>query len=456
MPVRHIHIKKGRDLNIKGKPETKILRGPKSRRVAVLVDEFPHIKPKLQVAEGDTVEIGTCLFFDKKNPQIRFLSPGGGTVAVIERGERRAIQRIIIDLAENEKSVQLDHWDEGDLDKLSKKDVTDHLLTGGLWPTLRQRPFSCIANPQDTPRSIFINGMNTEPLAGKMDLVMRNQKEAFHAGVKVLNKLTPGSVYLSVGEGGAHNVEAFHDLSEDVKIYEFSGPHPAGTTSVHIYHIERLKKDEVVWTLNAFEAALIGWLFLEGRYPVERTVAVAGQGVIHPQHYHTRLGASLESLTQDNVHPGTMRTISGSVLTGFMNRQNGYLSFYKPDITVIPEGKERKFLGWISPGLNKLSFSRSFLSALIPQKPQDVNTNLHGSLRTIIATDIYDRYMPLDIYALPLVKAVIGQDIDTAERLGILECDPEDFALASFMDPSKLDVCGIIQQGLDLCRKDRE
>lgn len=455
MAALHIQIKKGRNLNIKGKPAPKVVRAPKPNRVAVWVEEYPYLKPKLQIAEGDKVDIGTCLFFDKNMPEMRFLSPGGGTVAAIERGAKRVIERIIIDLAEEETAVEFKSWDERALDGLSRKDIVNHLLGGGLWPYLRQRPFSCIANPKITPRSIFINGMNTEPLAAESKCVMRHQKEAFRAGLKILNKLTEGSVYLSLSRGDTHSVEAFQDL-HDVKIFEFSGPHPAGNTSVHISHIERLRKGQCVWTLNAVDAALIGKFFLEGRYPIERIIAVAGQGVMHPQHYFTRLGASIESVTQDNVHEGVFRTISGSVLTGFINRRDGYLSFYKPDLTLIPEGTQRHFLGWITPGLNKLSFSKAFLSSLAPTHEYEVNTNVHGSLRAIVATDVYDRYMPLDIYAEALVKSVIGEDIDLAEQLGILECDPEDFALASFMDPSKLDVCGIIRNGLDMIKKEQD
>jgi Na+-transporting NADH:ubiquinone oxidoreductase subunit A len=305
------------------------------------------------------------------------------------------------------------------------------------------------------PRSIFVNGMNTEPLSADITLVMLNQKDNFRAGMKVLHSLTAGKIYLSVAPGVTGNIEAFRD-NPGVIVTEFSGPHPAGTHSVHIHNLERLRKGETVWTINAYQVTLIGKLFLDGVYPSERVIAVGGSGVKEPQHYLTRVGSTIESILGKNIHEGTMRYIMGSVLTGTQTTKSGYVSFMNPDITVIPEGKKRDFLGWMTPGAGALSFSRAFLSALSPNATRSADTNIHGSLRAIVASDVYDRYFPLDIYTVPLIKSVIGQDTEKAEKLGILECLPEDFALASFMCPSKIDLCGIIDRGLKTIKKENE
>ncbi len=456
MEIPHIHIKKGRNLNILGEPLESVQAAPSTSRVALSAQSFPYIKPKLEVAEGDEVKIGQPLFHDKLHPEVKFVSPGAGKIIQINRGERRSLQSIVIELATNEESVSHKVLEGADFDEISVEELKSEMLEGGLWPYLRQRPFATIANPNITPRSIFVNGMSTEPLSAKINILLINQKKAFHTGLKALKRLTNGKVYLSVEKGDIEKIDAFTDL-DGVDIHEFSGEHPAGNPSVHILNIQRLKKNEVAWTINAAEVALLGRFFLEGKFPIQRTIALAGPAVLKPQHYLTRLGASIEAITKDKVTTNErLSYISGSVLNGFLNTDLGYLDFYHSDLTVLAQGKTREFLGWMDPGADKFSFSRSFLSALAPDKPLSVSTNIHGSLRAIVATDLYDKYLPLDIYALPLIKAILAEDIELAEKLGLLECVPEDFALASLMCPSKIDICGIIQSGLEMMKKELE
>ncbi|MFT5208045.1 MAG: Na+-transporting NADH:ubiquinone oxidoreductase subunit A [Candidatus Omnitrophota bacterium] len=456
MEIPHTHIKKGRNLNILGEPLESVQAAPNTGRVALSAQSFPYIKPKLEVAVGDKVKIGQTLFHDKLHPEVKFVSPGAGTVVEINRGERRSLQNIIIELAAKEDSVSHRVLEGADFEGISLDELKSLMLEGGVWPYLRQRPFATLANPSVTPRSIFINGMSTEPLSAKMNVLLLNQKKAFHAGVKAMKRLTEGKVYLSVEKGDIEKIDAFTDL-DGVDIHEFSGEHPAGNPSVHILHIERLKKGEVAWTINAVEVALIGRFLLEGKLPVERIIALAGPAVLEPKHYLTRSGASIQDITKDKLTTHELLSyVSGSVLNGFLNSETGYLAYYRCDLTVLAEGKTRELLGWMDPGADKFSFSRSFLSALNPTKPLSVTTNIHGGLRAIVATDVYDKYLPLDIFALPLIKAIIAEDIDTAEKLGLLECVPEDFALASLMCPSKVDVCHIVQTGLEMIKKELE
>lgn len=448
-------IKKGRNLSIKGKPETDLGKAGHSATFGVNVYEFPSIKPKLSVKEQDQVQIGDSLFFDKLNPEVQFVSPASGTVEQIIRGDRRAIQKIIIksDGAEQYKSFEKYSYDA--ISKASAETITKALMEGGMWPALIQRPFSIIANAKKAPKSIFVNATHTEPLALSASLALKGKGASLKAGLLALTKLTQGKVFLCVLKSDAIEIEA-SQLPERVELVEVQGAHPAGNSSTHIHHLDRLAKGQIVWAVKAVHVAMIGSLLTEGKYLPHCTIAVAGPSVQKPGWIQTQIGAEIKSVTKNNISEGLNRFVSGSVLGGLTNDADGFVGFYKQDLTILPEGNKRSFMGWLMPGFNYLSFSRAFASALSPKKAFNVDTNLHGSHRAIVATDIYDRYLPMDILSVPLIKSVLAEDTERAENLGLLECDPEDFSLASFMCPSKIDLCQIIQNGLNQARKELE
>lgn len=453
--INQLVVKKGRNLSIKGKPESDLGLALPSATFGVNVYEFPFIKPKLNIEEQDQVKIGDSLFFDKLNPEIQFVSPASGIVAEIIRGERRAIKRIIIKADKVDTFKTFDKLSLDSIKTATSATIQSALLQGGLWPALIQRPYSTIANPKKTPKSIFVNAVHTEPLSLSATLSLGGKINRLSAGLLALTKLTQGKVYLCVYKSDALDLSTAQ-LPAGVEIVEVQGAHPAGNTSTHIHHIDRLAKGQIVWTIKAFHVAMMGALLTEGKYPTDCSIAVAGPSVKNPGYIQTKMGAEIQSVTQNNIKDGHHRYISGSVLGGYSNESTGHLSFYKPDLTILPEGNKRSFLGWMMPGLNYLSFSSAFLSALTPNKQFDVDTNLNGSHRAIVATDIYDRYLPMDILTVPLIKSVLAEDVERAEKLGLLECDPEDFALASFMCPSKIDLCQIIQNGLNQARKELE
>lgn len=434
-----ILIKKGRDLKIEGAPVSRVDCAPYPSRVGIHPDEFPGIRPKLAVSEGDKVKIGSTLIYDRNRPDIRIVSPGSGIVSKIVRGKRRALKKIIISTEESRSYTEGIRFDPGSIKKVSRESCIERLLSGGLWPSLRRRPYSLIADPQEKPRSIFINGMMKDPLSQDLAVTLKDKDEAFLAGIEILSKLTDGDVYLSVSDGDKERVGPFWTAA-NAKIYEFAGPCPSGNTSVHIAHINPLRKNDTVWYISALDTALIGELFLEGVYPVDRIIACSGPSVNLPCHVKTRLGAEISSVLQGRVNEGELRIISGSPLTGFTNSLDGFISFYKNDLTVLPEDRSRKLLGWMLP---------DFL------RP-GIGTSTNGSPRAIVASNLYQRYMPMDILAEELIKAVLAENMELAENLGLLECDPEDFALAAYADPSKLDVPQIIARGLTLLRKENE
>lgn len=442
-------IVNGRNIKIKGAAEKKIVDLALPKQVAVKPSNFHGIKPRLSVDVGSNVKVGTPIFTDKNNPDYCIVSPVSGKVSAINRGEKRVLQEIVVETDGRQEPEIFKQFSKGEIDSLARDTVIKHLEKGGLWPAIRQRPFSKFANPHDNPKAIFIHAMNTEPLALDVDFII-NKKEAFQAGVNILRRLTDGKVHLCVDEGAKS--EALTTV-QGAEIHRFSGPHPAGNVSTHIHYIDPINKGEQVWYVEAQDVLRIAHLFLNGVYTGERMVAVTGEGVKSRVYVKTIIGAPISALTQGSDLAG-MRCISGSVLTGESVGKDGYINFYDSQVTVIPEGGKREFLGWLWPGFNRYSFSKTFASALLPQREASLDTDKHGSNRAIVLNHVYDQYVPLDVMTYFLIKAVLVNDIDEAERLGILECDEEDFALASFACPSKTDVGGIIRQGLNLIEKE--
>jgi len=446
---RSIKLKRGFDIRLEGTAEKRLAGTVSPFMFAVKPVDFPGLIPKLDVRPGDIVRAGTSLFHDKIRPDIRFTSAVSGKVISVERGERRKILEVVVEKNDEEH----EEFGKSDPGKLSPDQIKEQLLRSGLWPAIRQRPYHIVADPAVIPKSLFISGFDTAPLAPDYNFIIENSPVSFfQTGVNALSRLTKGRVNL-VLKGNGNNSQILEKMTGVERSY-FSGPHPSGNTGVHIHHLDPVNKGEKVWYINFQDVVSIGRLFEEGIYKPERIVALTGSEVIHPQYYKTISGGAVTAMTADNIKPGNIRYISGNVLTGTKICSDGYLGYYDSQITVIPEGNYYEFFGWASPGINKLSFSRTFLSSLIPKKNFKPDTNFHGGERAFVVTGQYEKVVPMDIYPMQLIKAIIAEDIDMMENLGIYEVAEEDFALCEFICPSKIEIQSIIRQGLDLMRKE--
>ncbi|MCX6333450.1 MAG: Na(+)-translocating NADH-quinone reductase subunit A [Bacteroidia bacterium] len=446
---RSIKLKKGFDIRIKGVAEKVLTTAADPVLFGVKPIDFPGLTPKLNVRPGEKVQSGTPLFHDKLNPEIVFTSPVSGTVISVERGDRRKILEVIV--AESGKE-QID-FGKADLLSLNRDKIKDKLLASGFWPAIRQRPYHVIAKPGDVPKAIFISGFDTAPLAPDYNFIMDNSPaKAFQTGINALSKLTDGKVNL-VLNGSVASSSVLSNAS-GVEISMFTGPHPAGNVGVHIHHLDPINKGEKVWFVNLQDVVAIGTLFLEGIYMPQRIIALTGSEVVHPQYYKIISGSSVIPLVTDNVKQGNLRYISGNVLTGTKISHDGYLGYYDSQITVIPEGDYYEFFGWAAPGAKKFSFSRTFLSKLHSAGDFRLDTNLHGGERAFVMTGQYEKVVPMDIYPMQLFKAILAEDIDSMESLGIYEVAEEDFALCEFICPSKIEIQSIVRKGLDLMMRE--
>lgn len=418
-----IRIRKGLDIHIKGEA---------ARRTEVFEPTFCAIKPtdfigvlpKMHVEEGDDVKVGSVLFHDKSNEKIVFTSPISGKVKAIVRGEKRAIQQVIIENDGKNESI-----DFGGINNPVEK-----LLQSGVWPMLRQRPFATIANPDDKPKHIFVSMFDTAPLAPDYDYIIENQLDELKTGIEVLAKLTDGSVYMNIRKDARPCVSTW---PQNVIVTEFEGPHPAGNIGTQINAISPINKGEVVWYCNPQDVITIGKLFLTGRYDSSRVIATTGSAMHEPHYYKTKIGADITPILSvgDNA-----RVISGNVLTGTnITKDDGFLCFYDSQVTAIPEGNHYKLFGWLMPAFKRYA---------------DTNTN--GDTRPYIMTGQFERVFPFDIYPMQLIKACLIKDIDQMEELGIYEVDAEDFALCEVIDPSKTPIQQIIRDGLEFIRKETE
>jgi Na+-transporting NADH:ubiquinone oxidoreductase subunit A len=441
-----IRLKKGLNIPIKGAAEKVLAEEVSPFRFGVKPIDFPGLVPKLEVKPGDKVRAGSPLFHDKLRPEIKFTSPVTGTVLSVERGERRKMLEVVV---ERSGSDYVD-FAKADPSELTGDKIRKLLLVSGLWPAVRQRPYHVIAKPGDIPKSIFISGFDTSPLAPDYDFIMKNsQVSLFNTGIRALSKLTEGKINLVLrGNESSLNNTAGVDISY------VSGPHPAGNVGVHIHHIDPVNKGEVVWYINLQDVIAIGRLFSEGLYKPERIVAFTGSEALHPQYYKMLSGGSVAPLVKENVKAGNVRYISGNVLTGTKISSHGFLGYYDSQVTVIPEGDFYEFFGWAAPGVNKYSFYKTFMSSLLPHKTFNLDTNLHGGERAFVITGMYEKVVPMDIYPMQLFKAILTDDIDLMENLGIYEVAEEDFALCEFICPSKIEIQSIVRNGLDLMMKE--
>lgn len=452
--VEVIQIKKGKDIKLKGAAEKQVEELDLPKQVAIQPPDFRGVRLRLRVKEGDVVKVGTPVLEDKDCTQVHVVSPVSGKVVAINRGEKRALLQVVIETDGKQETVAFKKHPAENIPLMSHKEIVSCLLEGGVWPVLRQRPFSKIARVDQKPKSIFVHAMNTEPLAMDVDYRLNGQAKGFHTGLDILAKLTEGSVHVCFHKEASSDALANFPSSSKIKYHRFDGPHPAGNVGTHIHHVDPVHKGEFVWFVEAEDVLRIAKLFVEGVFSPVKVVVTTGEGVEKRVYKKTIIGAPVSHIIGEAAK-SNMRYISGSVLTGINVGAQGYVCFYDSQITVIPEGGKREILGWALPGLNKYSFSKTFASSLI-NKNEDVSLDAdeHGGHRAIVFNSVYDDYVALDVMTYFLLKAALSGDIEEAERLGILECDEEDFALATFACPSKTDVGGIIREGLDLIEKE--
>ncbi|MBD2783711.1 Na(+)-translocating NADH-quinone reductase subunit A [Xenorhabdus sp. DI] len=439
-----IKIKKGLDLPIAGAPAQVIEDGPTIRHVALLGEEYVGMRPSMLVKEGEHVKKGQMLFEDKKNPGVVFTSPASGKVITIGRGERRVLQSVVIEVSGDEK-VTFDRYERAELAGLNREQVEKNLLASGLWTALRTRPFSRSPAPGSTPKAIFVTAMDTQPLAADPLVVIATQEEAFVDGLNVLSKLTEGKIHVCHGAG---NIPTAGNNAQ-ITYNQFVGPHPAGLVGTHIHFIEPVSAQKRVWHLGYQDVIAIGKLFTTGELYTDRVVSLAGPQVKSPRLVRTRLGADLLELTQDQLKEGENRIVSGSVLYGMKTDEvRHYLGRFHTLVSVLAEGREKELFGWIAPGVNKFSITRTTIGHFLKKKRFAFSTTTHGGERSMVPIGNYERVMPLDIMATHLLRDLLAGDSDSAQALGCLELDEEDLALCTYVCPGKYEYGPVLRDVL--------
>ena len=446
---KEIRLKKGLNIHLLGDADKVYASTKPTEKYVVKPIDFHGLMPKLCVKVGDKLKAGTPLFYDKYNEKINFCSPINGEVTDIVRGEKRKIMEVVI---KADTEIVYEQFTTASADSLSREQIIEAMLKAGIWPFVRQKPYDIIANPADMPKAIFISTFSTAPLAIDNDFVLYGMDELFQKGLDYIVKLSNGKTHLNTD--GNTNPSKLFSAAKGVQINKVSGPHPAGNVGVQIHQIDPINKGDVVWYLHPQDVIAIARLFTVGKYDVSRIVALCGSQIQKPRYYRSIAGACISNLLNENTKDGKSRIISGDILSGTQINTDGCLGFYDSQLTVVPEGDEAEFLGWILPGLHKFSASKTFLSWLFPSKKYNLDTNMHGEERAYVMTGEYEKVLPMDIYPTHLIKAIMIEDVELMENLGIYEVSPEDLALCEFVCTSKIEVQSIIRQGLDLVRKE--
>ena len=445
-----IKIKKGIDIHLVGEAKKEV-RNYEPQFFALKPHDFIGVVPKMHVAEGDDVKVGTVLFHDKNNESVFFTSPASGKVKAIVRGEKRVILQVIV---ESDGKFETIDFGKADPSKLSRNEIVEKLVQSGTWTMLRQRPYSTIAKTQDEPKCIAVSMFDTAPLAPDNNFIVKDQMAAIKAGVEALAKLTNGMVYLNVNSSETQQALASLNFSaKNVTITEFQGPHPAGNVSTQLNVLSPINKGETVWYTYAQNLIAIGNLFLNGVYDSSRVVAFTGSEVKEPMYYRTRIGADMSGL-YENISSENVRIISGNVLTGKKINGENFLGYYDSQVTVIPEGDHYQLFGWLAPNFKKFTSTNTMGASLCKKSKKVLDTNLNGGIRPLIMTGNFEKVFPFDIYPMQLIKACIIKDIDQMEELGIYEIDAEDFALCEVIDPSKTAIQQIVRESLEMLRKE--
>lgn len=428
-----IKITKGLNLPIAGMPSQQISSKTAVKRVALLGEEYIGMRPSMAVREGDRVQKGQLLFEDKKNPGVRFTAPASGIVSAIHRGERRVLQSVVIDV-EGEEAIHFSRYEPADFAGLTRESVQQQLLESGQWTAFRTRPFSKIPAPGSVPAAIFVTAIDTNPLAAEPQPIILAQRDAFDAGLTVLTRLTDGQVHVCQASGGKLGG---HPVGQ-VTFNQFTGPHPAGLPGTHIHFLEPVSLKKQVWHLNYQDVIAIGKLFLEGEIYSERIIALGGPQVKEPRLLKTCLGASLDELLVDELLDDENRVISGSVLSGtHAHGAHAFLGRFHLQVSVVKEGREKELFGWVMPGKDKFSITRTTLGHFLKHKLFNFSTDTHGGERAMVPIGNYERVMPLDILPTMLLRDLLAGDTDSAQALGCLELDEEDLALCTYVCPGK-------------------
>ncbi|MBQ8066002.1 MAG: Na(+)-translocating NADH-quinone reductase subunit A [Prevotella sp.] len=441
-----IKLRKGLDINLQGKAEEKIIQLKSNGRYALVPDDFEGVTPKVVVKEGDKVKAGDALFINKQYPEVKFASPVSGTVTAVARGERRKVLCIQV-----EADAQQEYVDYGkkDVTRMDGQQVVDALLEAGIFGYINQLPYAVSTNPSVLPKAIFVSALRDKPLASSFEFEAKGQEQDFQTGLTALSKIA--KTYLGCG------MHSSFENYKDVEATVFDGPCPAGNVGVQVNHLDPVNKGEVVWTIGDPTVVLfIGRLFNTGKVNLTRRVALCGSEVKAPAYVDMLVGEELSTLLSNSYDAShSVRIINGNVLTGKVTTKDGYLGAHSSEITVIPEGDDAdEMLGWILPRLKQFSVNRSYFSWLLGNKRYALDARIKGGERHMIMSGEYDRVLPMDIYGEYLIKAIIAGDIDRQEALGIYEVSPEDFALAEFVDSSKLELQRIVREGLNILRKE--
>ncbi len=446
-------IKKGLDLPITGEPKQVIEDGNKVKSVAVLGMDYVGMKPTMLVSEGDTVKLGQILFSDKKNPGVNFTSPGAGVVKAINRGDKRVLQSVVIEL-KGTAHESFAKYKESELANLTAEQVKENLLASGLWTSIRTRPYSKIPAIDSKANSIFVTAIDTSPLAADPAVVIKDRATDFANGLTVISKLTDGKTYVSKATGANISI----GTASTVTVAEFSGPHPAGLAGTHIHFIDPVNIDKFVWYIDYQSIIAIGALFTTGNLNVERVVSLAGPTVKKPRLIRTRVGASTDDLIAGELQDGVeSRVIAGSVLYGRQAQGwAAYIGAYSNQISALQEGRARELFGWIVPGKNKYSALNVYTSSVDKKNNRKfpLTTDKNGSNRAIVPVGVYETVMPMDILPTPLLKALVVGDSDQAQLLGCLELDEEDLSLFTFVDPGKHDFAPVLRANLTKIEKE--
>ncbi|QIA08567.1 Na(+)-translocating NADH-quinone reductase subunit A [Draconibacterium halophilum] len=442
-----IKLRKGLNIKLKGSAEKALDKLPVPATVALKPTDFTGLTPKLSVKVDAEVKAGEALFYDKYHPEILFTAPLGGKVVSINRGERRKILEVVISTDEKIGSAE---FKKADPTGLSAEVVKEQILKSGLWPFIKKRPYGIIANPEEKPKAIYISTFDSAPLAPDYSFVLDGQMDTFQTGINALAQLTEGKVNLGVSNGSAFS------SVKNVEVNAFEGPHPAGNVGIQIANTSPLNKGEVVWTINVQDVLFIGRLFETGKVDFTKTVALTGSEVKTPKYYQTTLGAPVATLVEGKLIDAdyNQRIISGNVLTGSKVSAKGFLGYYDAHMSVIPEGDEYEFLGWADPGFNKFSATKAYFGKLFPKKEYTMNANIHGGERAFVLSNQYEKLVPMDIFPVFLLKAILVNDIDKMENLGIYEVIEEDFALCEYACTSKIEVQKILREGINTMIKE--
>ncbi len=444
-----VKLKKGLDLKVKGVPSSEVVEIASETYAIKPTDFIGFKKPKVLVKPGDKVKAGTQLYFDKDLPAVKYTSPVSGEVVEVKRGAQRRLLGIVVKADGQNEFEEFKSFSVSDLGALSAEDAKQQILEAGLWANFIQRPYAVVAQPTDAPRSIFVSCFDSSPLSADYNLTLKGEDKNFATGIDVLKKLCK-DIQLNINADS--EVSSVFTSAKGVQINKISGPHPAGNVGVQIHNIAPINKGEIVWTINPTAVAQIGKLFLEGKYDATRVIALAGPEVSSPKYIKTKTGANVAEIIAGNLASDHVRVVSGNVLVGEKIEKDGFVGYYANSVNVLKEGDDYKLFGSFAPSASRFSFSRALglLSFINGSKEFDVDTNLNGEHRPFVQSGEMEKVLPMDILPVYLMKAILAEDFDEMEALGIYEVAEEDLALCEVIDSSKTEVQSVIRKGIDL------